>query len=234
MVKDAVLENTGRVSEDNLTVASLYFAAEVVDRLGNGGINQFDLRYHQGIPDFLGSMDESGNGGESTRTGGSGESAGGDFKKINLRYQRLQRISSRNSLLIRAEAQFSDDLLTSIEQFMIGGPNSVRAYPVAQYLGDKGAFASLEWIIELVDKPNASFSMSAFADFANGKLNDPLANEIADQDLSGWGIGFSFTHTGNSGNQFSFRLDVATPISDFDPTNGDDPQFYGSFSYAFR
>ena len=234
MLKDAVLENTGQVSEDNLTVASLYLAAEVVDRLGNGGINQFDLRYHQGIPDFMGSMDESGNGGQSTRTGGSGESAGGDFKKINLRYQRLQRISSRNSLLIRAEAQFSDDLLTSIEQFMIGGPNSVRAYPVAQYLGDEGAFASMEWILQMMDKANASFSMSAFADFANGKLNDPLANEIADQDLSGWGVGFSFTHTGNSGNQFSFRFDVATPISDIDPTDGNDPQFYGSFSYAFR
>lgn len=234
MAKNAVLENTGQVSEDNLTVASLYLAAEAFDRIGKGGINQFDLRYHQGIPDFLGSMDESGNGGESTRTGGSGETAGGDFSKITLRYQRLQRISDRNSLLIRAEAQFSDDLLTSIEQFMIGGPNSVRAYPVAQYLGDEGAFGSLEWIFQLVDGANSSFSMSLFADFASGTLNDPLANEIADQDLSGWGGGFSYTHTGNSGNQFSFRLDIATPISDFEPTDGNDPQFYGSFSYAFR
>lgn len=233
-VKNAVLENTGRVSEDNLTVVSLYLTAEAFDGVGNGGINQFDLRYHQGIPDFLGSMDETGNDGESTRTGGSGASAGGDFSKITVRYQRLQRISERNSLLIRAEGQFSSDLLVSIEQFMLGGPNSVRAYPVAQYLGDEGAFASLEWIIELMDRPNSSFSISAFGDFATAKLNDPLANEIADQDLSGWGIGFSYTHTGDSGNQFAVRLDVATPISDVDPFNGDDPQLYGSFSYSFR
>jgi hemolysin activation/secretion protein len=234
VIKNAVLENLGRETEDNLTIAVLYFTTELVDRIGNGGINQLDLRYHNGIPDFLGSMDESGDGGQSTRTGGSGKAAGGDFNKITLRYQRLQRISKRNSLLFRAEAQFSDDLLTSIEQFVIGGPNSVRAYPIAEYLGDEGTFGSLEWIFQLVDKSNSSFSISAFGDFANAKLNDPLANEIADQDLSGWGVGFSYTRTGDSGNQFGFRLDIATPTSDPDPSNGDDPQYYGSMFYSFR
>ena len=234
IIKNAVLENLGRETEDNLTIAVLYLTTELVDRIGNGGINQFDLRYHNGIPDFLGSMDESGDGGQSTRTGGSGKAAGGDFSKFTLRYQRLQRISKRNSLLFRAEAQFSDDLLTSIEQFVIGGPNSVRAYPIAEYLGDEGTFGSLEWIFQVVDKPNSSFSISAFGDFANGKLNDPLANEIADQDLSGWGVGLSFTRTADSGNQFGFRLDIATPTSDPDPSNGDDPQYYGSMFYSFR
>ena len=234
IVKNAVLENLGRETEDNLTIASLYFTAEAVDRFGNGGINQFEIRYHQGIDDFLGSMDESGDGGQSTRTGGSGESAGGDFDKVTVRYQRLQRISKRNSLLIRAEAQFSSDLLTSIEQFVIGGPNSVRAYPIAEYLGDEGAFGSAEWIFQVMDKPNASFAVSLFADFASGELNDPLANELADHELSGGGLGLSFTHTGDSGNQFGFRLDIATPFGDPDPSNGDDPQYYGSLFYSFR
>lgn len=233
ILKNAQLENLGRETEDNLTIASLYLTAEAVDRIGNGGINQFDIRYHKGIPDWLGSMDESGDGGQSTRTGGSGKNAGGDFDKITVRYQRLQRISKRNSLLIRVEAQYSDDLLTSIEQFVVGGPNSVRAYPIAEYLGDEGVFGSLEWIVEVMDKPNSSFAISLFADFANARLNDPLANELADQELSGWGGGLSFTHTGDSGNKFGFRLDIATPMGDPDPSNGDDPQYYGSIFYSF-
>ncbi len=233
-VKNAVLENLGSETEDNLTVASLYLSAEAVDGIGAGGINQFDLRYLKGIPDFLGSMSEDGDAGQSTRTGGSGEDAGGDFDKIMVRYQRLQRISARNSLLIRAEGQVSDDLLTSLEQFVIGGPNSVRAYPIAEYLGDEGAFASLEWIVEVRDTGNSSFSISAFADYAYAKLNDPLANEVEDTDLSGWGIGIAFSNTSESGNRFGFRVDVATPIGDIEPSDGDDPRIYGQISYSFR
>jgi hemolysin activation/secretion protein len=233
-VKNAVLENLGSETEDNLTVASLYLSAEAVDGIGAGGINQLELRYLKGIPDFLGSMSEDGDGGQSTRTGGSGTDAGGDFDKIMVRYQRLQRISERNSLLIRAEGQVSDDLLTSLEQFVIGGPNNVRAYPIAEYLGDEGAFASLEWIVELRDTGNSSFSISAFADYAYAKLNDPLANEIDDTDLSGWGIGIAFSNTSASGNRFGFRVDVATPIGDIEPSDEDDPQIYGQISYSFR
>ena len=233
-VKNAILENLGSETEDNLTVASAYFTAEAVDGIGAGGINQFELRYEKGIADFLGSMDESGDGGQSTRSGFSGQNAGGDFDKIVMRYQRLQRISSRNTLLIRAEGQATDDILTSLEQFVVGGPNSVRAYPIAEYLGDEGAFASLEWSVELSDNGNRSFSLSLFGDYAYAKLNDPFPNELADTDLAGYGIGLSFSNISDSGNQFAFRLNVATPATSTDPSDGDDPQFYGQISYVFR
>ena len=234
-MKNAVLENLPSETEDNLTVFSLNFSAEGFDGFGAGGINQFAFRYSRGIPDFLGSMSEDGDGGQSTRTGGSGDQAGGDFDKFTLRYQRLQRISRRNSLLLRVEAQASDDLLTSLEQFVLGGPNSVRAYPIAEYLGDEGAFASLEWIIDVGKRDSdMSFSISAYGDYGYGQLNDPLANEIDDIDLSGWGIGISIGHTGAGGNQFVVRFDVASQITDIEPSDGDDPQFYGQISYTFR
>lgn len=233
-MKNAELLNLGSEREDNLTVASLFFTTEAVDSIGAGGINQLEIRYLKGIPDFLGSMDESGDGGQSSRVGGSGISAGGDFDKIMLRYQRLQRISKRNSLLVRLEGQSSGDLLTSLEQFVIGGPNSVRAYPIASYLGDEGAFASLEWIVEMMDSGSSSFSISAFGDYAYGKLNDPLANELADVDLSGWGIGLSFSNISDSGNQFGIRIDVATPISSLEAIDGKDPRIFGQINYSFR
>lgn len=238
-VKNATLEGLGKETEDNLTVVSLNFSAESVDGIFAGGINQLQLRYAQGISEFLGSMSDDGDGGQSTRTGGNGQSAGGNFGKFTLRYQRLQRISENNSLLFRAEGQHSDDLLTSLEQVVLGGPNSVRAYPIAEYLADTGAFGSVEWIIDVASAVgggggNNSFSISAFADYAYGRLNRPLANEIDDTDLSGWGVGLSYGRSSNSGNQFQIRVDVATPITDVLPSDGDDPQIYGQVSFTFR
>jgi hemolysin activation/secretion protein len=233
--KRAQLFNLGTVTEDNLTVASLAFSAEAVDGIGAGGINQFELFYSRGIADFLGSMDETGDGGQSTRSGGSGVDAGGDFGKWSMRYQRLQRISRRNSLLVRAEGQMTDDLLVSVEQFVLGGPNSVRAYPIAEYLADEGAFASLEWILDVSKSDSdTSVSLSAFADYAYGKLNDPLPSEIDDTDLGGWGLGFSVSHLTQSGSQFALRLEAATPITNIDPSDGDDTRFFGRISYTFR
>lgn len=234
-VKNAQLFNLGAETEDNLTVASALFTTEAVDNIGRGGINQFELRYSQGIPDFLGSMDESGDGGQSTRSGGSGVDAGGDFSKWSMRYQRLQRVSNRNSLLFRAEGQMTSDILVSMEQLVLGGPNSVRAYPIAEYLADEGAFASLEWIVDVgKSDSNTSVSLSAFADYAYGMLNDPLPNEVDDVNMSGWGVGFMVSRVAESGSQFNLRIEAATPLSSLDPSDGDDTRFFGRIGYTFR
>ena len=240
-VKEAVLTNLPTKTADNLSILSLDFALEAVDSVGAGGINQLQVRYSQGLADFLGSMDENGlssDGSQSTRRSGSGEYAGGDFGKTIIRYQRLQRISQSNSLLLRVEGQHSSDLLVSLEQFVMGGPNSVRAYPIAEFLMDTGGFGSLEWILDLDSLFNksggANFAISAFADYASGELNDPGPGQVPDADISGWGVGFNMNHTSQGGNQFSFRIDAATPISDNIPSNDRDPQYYGMISYTFR
>jgi hemolysin activation/secretion protein len=239
--KDAKLTGTGSAAQDKLTVLSLELAAEAVDNIFNGGINQLQIKYSQGIPDFLGSMDSDGVSGDalSTRQGGSGQRAGGDFGKTVIRYQRLQRISKSNSLLLRGEGQYTKDILTSLEEFLMGGPNSVRAYPVAEYLMDKGLFASAEWIVDLnrmFDRTDASvsWSLSAFADAARGGLNDPLPTEPDYINLAGYGLGLSAGYTGSSGNTLGLRLDIATPYTSREPTNGRDPQVYGQLNYSFR
>ena len=43
------------------------------------------------------------------------------------------------------EGQWSNSLLSSQNQYKLGGPNNVRAYPVSEYLRDTAAFASMEW-----------------------------------------------------------------------------------------
>ena len=223
---------------DDLSVLSLEFALEAVDGIFNGGVNQLQVQYSQGLADFLGSMPADGNA-TSSRRGGSGDFAGGDFGKTEIRYQRLQRISKSNSLLMRLEGQYSNDLLTSLEQFLMGGPYSVRAYPVAEFLMDSGVFGSAEWILDLNKafdwtSTSTTWSVSAFADAARGELNDPLASEQRFVNLAGYGMGLSFNHTGGSGNLLGMRLDVSAPYTEREPSNERDPQIYGQLNYSFR
>ena len=47
-------------------------------------------------------------------------------------------------MLVRLDGQWSNDLLVSLEQFPMGGPESVRAYPLSSFLTDSGYLGSLE------------------------------------------------------------------------------------------
>jgi hemolysin activation/secretion protein len=58
---------------------------------------------------------------------------------------RLQALPHDQRLLLRGCAQFTDDALTPMEQFSVGGPTSVRAYPLSTALGDRGVQASFEY-----------------------------------------------------------------------------------------
>lgn len=58
---------------------------------------------------------------------------------------RLQALPANQRLLLRGSAQFTDDALTPLEQFSLGGPSSVRAFPLSSALGDRGVQASFEY-----------------------------------------------------------------------------------------
>jgi hemolysin activation/secretion protein len=239
--KSAVTELGGIVeSEDNLAVASLAFDFFAASRKGSGfsvGSIQIDV----GLPDTLGAMDKDGDG-ISSRTGtdsdGQPVPAGGDFTKLKFNYQYLRRISTNNSLLLRADGQWTDDILVALEQFAIGGPQNVRAYPVAEALVDTGASATVEWIINapgFADKPRGNrtwgeiFQLSLYADYAYGETNNPLLSQEPTVDYSGYGLGLQFNVPG----KFFARFDIATPAGSRLPTNDRDPQYYFRMSYTF-
>lgn len=237
--KDSEIKNLTFDSGDKLAVASVNLGVEAVDNFISGGINQLQLSYSAGLDDFAGSMDSTGDNGRSTRRGGSGEFAGGDFGKTNVRYQRLQRLTPSNSLLMRMEGQWSGDILTSLEQVVMGGPNSVRGYPVAALLVDEVMFGSVEWVIELTSlfgegTGSTSVALSFFGDYAEGKLNDPLPGEFADIDIASYGVGLSITHTADGGNRFALSVDAAEPDTLWDGLFEDEAQVFAQISYTFR
>jgi len=167
-----------------------------------------------------------------------GSLADGSYTMFKFGYQRLQRFKDHNALLLKLEAQKTDDLLVSLEQYLIGGPANIRAYPVAEALFDTGWAGTLEWIIDapgFADHPIGNrtwgdlFQLSFFYDAAGGEKNDPLLNEVPRLNLQGYGLGLLFSVS----QKFYLRLDAATPVGDPKPSDGKDPQYYMSFNYTF-
>lgn len=223
-----------RIYEDKLTTARLDLQWERVDTRFRG-VNQFALSYTHGFNDLLDSMGEY-----DPATGASRLGASGEFDKISLNLQRQQRLSQNTSLILRVDGQYSDDPLVSLEQFSLGGPNSVRAYAVAEALAEKGGVASLELIC---GAPGFAYrpafggynwgqvlQVSLFADYAYGQLNEPLlASQDDSIELSGAGAGLQLSVP----SRVFARLDVATPLSSRPTGNDRDPQIYFRFGAAF-
>ncbi len=166
-----------------------------------------------GIADFLGSltrngMDASGTG-ISSRQGGSEEFAGGGFSKLNIDYLYNHQFNSIQNLLLRFSGQYTSDLLTSLEQFPLGGADTVRAYPSAEILVDSASFVSLEWVASA--SPDVKYTwlnklkLSAFIDLASGKVIDPLVNEKASVFMGGIGLGMQLEPL----KKFKARIDLS-------------------------
>lgn len=123
-----------------------------------------------------------------------------DFTKLSLGYSRLKQVTPRQSFLLRFAGQWSNDTLTAMEQFAIGGAGQVRGAPVSLYLGDKGLFGSAEWIVRVGNR----FNVSLFHDHSIAWQNDPIRPE--DEQLSAGGTGVSF---GGTLWGFDFRVQHA-------------------------
>jgi len=194
------------------------------------GVNVGLLRLSQGIGGFLGSM-KGGDDPSASRVGGSGKHSGGNFTKLEFRYDHVQRFTANQTLLVTLSGQYSNDLLTSMEQMALGGPTSVRAYPISQYLVDSGYFGSLEWTVRapgFADKHaygdytwGKILQVAVFADVAGGTINDPLPTDQDSVSISGVGIGLRINSA-----RFSAHLDVAKPVTGVSGQNVKDIQAY--------
>ena len=237
--KSVILDVTeGRDTADELSV----FSAELGFDWRSGGGRGYQagwLQFSQGVEGILGSMYGGNDPAESTanRRGGSGEYASSQFSKLAGDYQFWFNLGRTHSLRLATRGQYSADLLTSIEQFSIGGPASVRAYPNAEYLADTGYSVSLEWLLRapgFAQWPAVAgkrwgeiLQFVLFADTARGWLNDPLASEREKVSLHGVGVGVRAYV-----NDFSMRFEIATPVGDEKASNGRDPQYFFEFNYG--
>ena len=198
-------------------IGALRFVQEFVDR---DDTNVFALRsqFSVGLDVFGATQNEEGVP-DSTFFAWRGQS------------QWVRRLDEDFLFLLRGDLQLSSTELVPLEQFRIGGFDSVRGYRQDLALGDNGLFASAEVRIPLfhIRKIDGVMQLTPFFDV--GTIWNTDDTEISDDFLASIGIGLNFT----VGNNFNARIDWGIPLVDVD-SQGDSLQedgIYFTLNWSF-
>ena len=205
-------------SHDNLRVAKVGLDMDLTDNFGR---TVFSNELDCGIPNIMGGLKE-----QDPKASRSG--AGGNFLKDTINLLRLQKMPFSSNLLWKNQIQLSPYILTSAEQFQIGGIRNVRGYPPAEAVGDRGYAMTWEWSIPPYFVPREikvpfskaklydAIRVAMFYDWANTRLRRPSATEEKNKTLRSAGCGLRF----NLPEDFSLRLDIGWPL-DNTPSDSD-------------
>jgi len=217
--------------DDVFDVAKLEFGFDHIDTRF-AGINVGVIQLHQGLGTKL-KADGFDNSTNSRRI------LPGGFTKATLSYSRLQTLLSNFSLLLTSQFQYTDDPLNSLEQISLGGADSVRAYPVSEYLKDVGYNVSLEWILNAPGFSNKIafagrrwgevFNVSVFFDAGGGwQAGDQAGHE--EVHLQGAGLALKLSLPG----KFKARVQFAKVVGSTEPLNDEsDSRFHFDLAYFF-
>ena len=165
------------------------------------------------------------------------------FFKLSFGGSRVQTvIPDASRMLFNLTGQFANNNLNSAEQFYLGGPYGVRAYPVAQGNGSQGAQGTIEYQHQLPYE----FLGIVFADagvvqqYVNTYANwQGLTNANNTYGLYGTGFGLKWNYRGmNLGATIAWKLG-ANPLynQQGQPVNVDNtttsPRGWFTASYSF-
>lgn len=167
----------------------------VIDRLGKGGQMRYQLE--QTFGDL--SIEEQ-TFFDNNADDAKNYNTHGDFRKITGQVSRLQQLSNDLQLALNVNGQYGFKNLGSSEQFFLGGPYAVRAYPSSEGSGDIGYVSSLE-LIHNSAVSSGRVQLKTFADYGYIRLHKnnnpgipiPTASQRNDYSLAG--IGWSLMYT---------------------------------------
>lgn len=139
-------------------------------------------------------------------------------------FQWVQALGQDATLIVGTAAQLAGDSLLPLEQFSIGGIDTVRGYRQNQRVGDNGIFGSAEVRIPIVRDPDGFGLIQVAPFFDVGTIwNNDVA--IADPStLVSTGLGLRW----QVGSRFLARLDWGIPLVPIDE-QGDSLQDNGVF-----
>ncbi|MDG2535296.1 ShlB/FhaC/HecB family hemolysin secretion/activation protein [Sphingomonas sp. HITSZ_GF] len=116
---------------------ALSLSGDAGDGLGGGGRTRYDVAMTLGTIDLSGAALDRLYDQLTARVNGA-------YGKLAAELIRDQRLGAPAFLRVRVASQLSLANLDSSEQFALGGPYGVRAYPVNEALGDRGVVANVE------------------------------------------------------------------------------------------
>jgi hemolysin activation/secretion protein len=167
------------------------------DRLAGGGYTDMYLGLVSGDLDLsCVATDEA--------TDQAGPNAEGCFTRINYKISRVQNLPGAFSFYAALQGQWANENLNSSEEFSLGGPYGIRAYPVNEGRGDQGYLTTLELRYSMPEATRLGhLQFSAFYDAGRVRLNhDNYAGGVNtatgrnEYSLSGIGLGASLIQAG--------------------------------------
>ena len=145
--------------------------------------------------------------------------------------QYVRRLGQNNLLLVRSDLQLATTNLVPLEQFSVGGIQSVRGYRQDALLTDNGFFMSGEvrFPVYQTASRQSSLSLAPFFDFGVG-WNDNSNNNPEDNKLIGLGLGLQW----QTGDKFNARLDYGIPLLDVEDNDNtlQEDGIYFSVNYS--
>ncbi|MBN3948542.1 MAG: ShlB/FhaC/HecB family hemolysin secretion/activation protein [Nostoc sp. NMS7] len=126
-----------------------------------------------------------------------------------LQAQWVKLLAPDTLLLLRFNTQLATRGLVPLEQFGVGGIESVRGYRQDLLLADNGAFASAEVQVPVLNVPNINgiLQLIPFSDFGVA-WNNSSANKLDYNTLASVGLGLRWSQGGN----FTARFDWGIPL----------------------
>jgi hemolysin activation/secretion protein len=127
--------------------------------------------------------------------------------------QWVKLLAPETLFLIRTDLQLADRALLPLEQFGLGGTESVRGYRQDVLLTDNGWLASMEVRIPLFNEPEDEIVLQLvpFFDFGVGWNNGDRPDPVEDT-LASLGLGLLFRY----GDDLNARVDWGIPLIDVD------------------
>ncbi len=155
-----------------------------------------------------------------------------DFFTWRLQGQYVRLLAPDTLLLLRTDLQLASDPLLPIEQFRIGGRDTVRGYQQDSILTDNGFLASIELRVPIlrIDAVDGLLQIAPFLDYGTGWDNRGRI-VLNDRTLGGYGVGLRW----QMGTDFTATFDWGIPLTETGPrtnvvqTNG----VYFSIDYRF-
>jgi hemolysin activation/secretion protein len=166
-----------------------------------------------------------------------------DFTVAKVSYTRLQFLTPAQRVYFKLNGQWTPNALVPMEQFVIGGPDSVRSYPIADGLTDRGYYTSLEYHVDAPgfgNKPSPFYArpwreileLETFLDYARGFAAGANHNSNSPPvTFSGFGAGFIFRIP--QFHHFEFHLDGAIPLGSQQATDRHGYHVYGRMGLTF-
>ncbi|MGK7892380.1 MAG: ShlB/FhaC/HecB family hemolysin secretion/activation protein, partial [Xenococcus sp. (in: cyanobacteria)] len=150
---------------------------------------------------------------EGSQTTLNGDEIDEEFYVWRGQAQYVRLLAEDTSLLLRSDLQLADRPLIPIEQFSLGGVNTVRGYRQDLLLSDNGFFASAELrnTIARIPKWQTSFLLTPFFDFGtawNRKDNEVIPRKS----LYSVGLGLRL----EVGERFNAQIDYGIPLAELD------------------